>query len=91
MNKTLFGVLTIIFNAIGVPCFIQGNVKTGIIRILLSFIPCVGQVIWVINFIMGILLGIEVLKLTEEEFQAKLGTFYKGIPSGAPKAEESAE
>jgi hypothetical protein len=81
MNKTLFGILAILCNAIGVPCFIQGQTKTGIIRIVLSMIPVVGWVICIINEIYGIILGIEVLKMTEEEFQSKLGTLDKGIPA----------
>lgn len=85
-NKTLFGVMCILFNQLGVPCFMQGNVKTGIIRIVLAIIPIVGGVFSLINFIMGILLGIEVLKMTDEEYASKKGTLYKGIPNGGPKA-----
>lgn len=80
MNKTTFGILTIIFNSIGLPCFLQGQTKAGVIRIILCCIPFFGQVVAVINTIFGILLGIEILKMTEEEFQSKLGTFDKGWP-----------
>ncbi len=80
MNKTTFGILTIIFNSIGIPCFLQGQTKAGVIRIILSCIPLAGAVFGTINLVLGILLGIEVLKMTEEEFQSKLGTLDKGWP-----------
>lgn len=79
MNKTTFAILTIIFNSIGVPCFIQKNVKAGILRIVLGVVTC--GVLGIINEIKGIILGIQILKMTEEEFQAKLGTIDSGIPA----------
>lgn len=79
MNKTTFGILTIALNSYGVPCFIQGDVKTGIMRIVLACVSC--GVIGVINMVKGIFLGIDILKMTEEEFQAKMGTFDAGIPA----------
>ena len=87
MNKTTFGILTILFNSVGVPCFVQGQTKAGIIRIVLCCIPFFGQVVAVINTIFGILLGIDVLKMTEEEFQAQLGTIDMGIPKMIKDAE----
>ena len=81
MNKTLFAIMAILFNAVGVPCFMQGQTKPGIIRIVLTLIPIVGWILCIINEIYGIILGIEVLKMTEEEFQSKLGTLDKGIPA----------
>ena len=79
MNKTLFGILCILFNQIGVPCFIQGNVKTGILRIVLGVVTC--GILAIVNAIMGIILGIKVLKMTDEEFAAAKGTLTKGIPA----------
>jgi hypothetical protein len=79
MNKTTFGILTIIFNSLGVPCFIQGHVKTGILRIVLAIVTC--GVVEIINIVKGILLGIQVLKMTDEEFKEKFGTIDSGIPS----------
>ena len=79
MNKTVFGILTILFNGIGVPCFIQKQIKKGIIRIILAGVTL--GVIGIINTVKGIILGINVLKMTEEEFQAKLGTIDSGIPA----------
>ena len=83
MNKTLFGVLTILFNDIGVPCFIAGNTTAGIIRIVLCLVP----VLPIINFVMGIIQGIKILQMTDAEFDAanKLDLL-SGIPSGKPQA-----
>lgn len=78
MNKTLFGILTILFNSVGVPCFIQGQTKAGIIRIVLYCVTF--GIVGTINAIMGIIQGIKVLQMTEEEFQSKLGTIDMGIP-----------
>ncbi len=78
MNKTTFGILTILFNSYGVPCFIQGNVKAGILRIVLAIVTC--GIIGIINVIQGIILGIKVLKMTDEEFEAQKGTIDAGIP-----------
>ncbi|MBR5473534.1 MAG: hypothetical protein IKU82_06065 [Clostridia bacterium] len=77
-NKTLFAVLCILFNSIGVPCFMQGNTKTGILRIVLGIVTC--SVLFAVNAIMGIILGIKVLKMTDEEFEASKATLSSGIP-----------
>ncbi len=78
-NKVLFGIMCIIFNSYGVPCFMQGRVKTGILRIVLGIVTC--GVIGIINVIKGIILGIQVLKMTEEEFNEKKATLTSGIPA----------
>ena len=78
-NKTLFAVMCILFNSYGVPCFMQGETKKGILRIVLAFVTCGVLGIW--NAIMGIIMGIEILKMTDEEYEAKKGTFSKGIPA----------
>ncbi len=78
-NKILFGIMTILFNAIGVPCFMQGHTKAGILRIVLGIVTC--SVIMIINEIMGIILGIQILTMSDEEYNAKKGTFAKGIPN----------
>ena len=79
-NKVLFGIMTILFNSIGVPCFMQGRTKSGILRIVLGVVTC--GVIGVINEIMGIILGIKILCMTDEEFAEKKETLFMGIPSG---------
>lgn len=81
-NKVLFGIMCILFNGIGVPCFMQGKTSTGIWRIVLSIIPVVGFVFAIINEIMGIILGIKVLKMSDEEYAA---TKYE-LDMGFPKA-----
>ncbi len=79
MNKIAFGILTIIFNDIGVPCFIQGDIKTGILRIVLGVVTC--GIISIINFVKGIILGIQILKMSDEEFEAVKDTISSGIPA----------
>ena len=79
MNRIAFGILTIIFNDIGVPCFIQGDVKTGILRIVLGVVTC--GIISIINFVKGILLGLQILTMTDEEFEAVKDTISSGIPA----------
>ena len=78
-NKIVFGIMCIIFNSYGVPCFMQGNVGTGIWRIVLGLVTF--GVIGIINTVKGIILGIQVLKMSDEEYEAKKGTFSSGIPS----------
>ena len=81
MNKIVFGILTILFNSIGVPCFIQGNVKAGILRIVLGVVTC--GVIGFINEIMGIIQGIKILCMSDEEYAAAdKSTLLLGVPSG---------
>ena len=78
-NRILFGIMCIVFNQIGVPCFMQGRVGAGILRIVLGFVSC--SVIWIINAIKGIILGIKVLKMTDEEYAAVKDTLASGIPA----------
>ncbi|MBR6921668.1 MAG: hypothetical protein IKH51_05700 [Clostridia bacterium] len=77
-NKTLFGVMTIIFNSYGVPCFMAGKTKTGILRIVFGCITF--GVIGIINVVKGIILGIKILQMPEDEYQAKKDTLFDGIP-----------
>lgn len=78
-NRVLFGIMTIIFNSIGVPCFMAGRVKDGILRIVLGIVTC--DVLAIVNTIMGIILGIKILKMTDEEFAEQKDTLFKGIPA----------
>ena len=80
-NKVLFGVMTIIFNSIGVPCFMQGKTKTGVARIILGIVTC--GIIATINEIMGIIQGIKILCMSDEDFAAAdKATLLSGVPSG---------
>lgn len=78
-NKTLFGIMMILFNSYGIPSFMQGQVKTGILRIVLGVVTC--GIVAIINMIKGIILGIQILKMSDEEYAAKKGTFDTGIPA----------
>ncbi len=84
-NRVLYAVLTLLFNSIGVPCFMQGKVGAGILRIVLGAISC--SVIYLINFIMGIIAAIKVFKMTDDEFAAIADktTLLMGVPSGKNK------
>ena len=77
-NKVLFGVMTIIFNSIGVPCFMQGRTKAGVLRIVLGIVTF--GIISFINEIMGIILGIKVLTMSAEDYEAQKETIAMGIP-----------
>ena len=79
MNKIVFGIMCIIFNSYGVPCFMQKRVKTGILRIVLSIVTF--GIIGIINFVKGIILGIQVLKMSEADFNAQKDTLASGIPA----------
>lgn len=78
-NKILFGIMCIIFNSYGVPCFMQGQIKKGVLRIVLAIITF--GVIGIINFVKGIILGVQVLNMTDEEYAQKKGTLSSGIPA----------
>lgn len=78
-NKILFGIMCIIFNSYGVPCFMQGEVKKGVIRIILAIVTF--GVIGIINLVKGIILGIEVLNMSDEEFEEKKYTLSSGFPA----------
>ena len=78
-NKTLFGVMCILFNHMGVPCFMQGQVKTGVIRIVLTCFTF--GIFGIINFVMGVILGVKVLKMSDEDYAAKKMQLGNGIPN----------
>ena len=80
-NRILFGIMCIIFNSIGVPCFMQGQVGKGILRIVLGMVTC--GVISIINEILGIIKGIKILCMSDEEYAAAdKATLLAGVPSG---------
>lgn len=79
-NKTLFGVMTIIFNSYGVPCFMTGRVSAGVLRIVLGCVTF--GVIAVINFVKGIIMGVKILKMSDEEYaETDKTTLLSGIPA----------
>lgn len=83
-NKILFGIMTIIFNSYGVPCFMQGKIGAGILRIVLGLVTL--GIIGLINTIMGIIQGVKILCMTDEEYAAAdKATLLMGVPSGKNK------
>ena len=79
-NKTVYALLTLFCNSIGVPCFLQGKTKAGILRIVFALISF--GIVGIINGIMGIILSIKIFQMSDEEFQSTKGTLLSGIPSG---------
>ena len=77
-NKILFGILTLLLNAYGLPNFLQGDTKGGILKIVLGVVTC--GIVAIINEITGIILGIKILTMSDEEYAAKKGTFDAGFP-----------
>ena len=67
-NKILFGIMCIIFNSVGVPCFMQGDVAKGVKRIIFGVISF--GVIAIINEIKGIIQGIKIIQMSDEDFAA---------------------
>lgn len=78
-NRILFGIMCIIFNSYGIPCFMQKQIKTGILRIVLAVVTF--GIIGIINVVKGIILGVQVLKMTDEEYAEKKYTLTSGIPA----------
>ena len=85
-NRTLFSMIETSFPEVLShysiflrPCQYD-KVKAGILRIVLGYVSC--GVIAIINEIKGIILGIKILKMTDEEFAEKKDTLFSGIPSG---------
>lgn len=77
-NRVLFGVMCILFNGIGVPSFMQGKTKTGVLRLVLGCVTF--GIIGTINSVMGIILGIKILSMSDEEYAAQKATITMGIP-----------
>ena len=78
-NKVLFAVMCILFNAYGVPFFMQGKTKDGIIRLVLSIVTC--GILATVNGIMGIILGIKILQMSDEEYEAQKADIQMGWPA----------
>ncbi len=81
-NRVTFGVMCMVFNPLGVPCFMQGRIKLGIKRLMLSlFTIGIG---FMINFIKGIILGARILKMSDQDFARNK----YNLSSGAPRLKE---
>ena len=57
----------------------QGRVKQGVLRIVLHFLPL--GIVGLINEIMGIILGIKVLTMSDEEYAEKKMELKMGVPA----------
>lgn len=72
MDKTLFGIMAILFNGLGVPSFLLGKTKQGVIHIILtvglSFFG-IGIIFEIIFFVYGLMAGIKALQMSQEEFE----------------------
>ena len=79
-NRIVFGIMCILFNHIGVPCFMQGKVKEGVIRIVLAVVTF--GIIGLINTIFGIIQGIKLLCMSDEDYAAieDKTTLLVGVP-----------
>ena len=78
-NKFLFAVITVFTNHLGIPAFMQGRKKTGLVRLILTFVTF--GICGFINGIMGILLGIKIMGMSNEDFEEEKFTLDAGIPS----------
>lgn len=67
MNKTTYGILTLLLNSYGLPSFLNGNAKKGVFTIVSGVITC--GVVAVINAVKGIIMGIKILQMTDEAFE----------------------
>ena len=79
-NRMLYAFMTLFFNSYGVPCFMRGDVKTGVLRIVLAILTF--GVIGVINFVMGIVLAVRIFKMSDADFYAQRNTLVLGVPRG---------
>ena len=70
-NKMLFAVACF-FNGYGVPSFLKGDVKKGIKTLVLGLVTL--GILFIVNTIKGLMVAIEVIKMTDEEYAAKKGT-----------------
>lgn len=79
-DRVLFGVMNIIFNSVGVPCFMRGNSGEGVKHIIFSIITC--GVMGIVYTVKGIIEGIRILNLSDEDYMkeknAQIGSSNQG-------------
>lgn len=89
-NKIVFGIMNIIFNQIGVPSFMVKDVSRGVKTIIFGIITL--GIIAIINVIKGIINGIKILKMDDEEFAAAdKASLIDAIPAAKVAEEEEVE
>ena len=67
-DKLTYGLLTLLLNGYGAPFFLLGNSQKGIFTIVTSFITL--GILGFVNAIKGLILGIKILQMSDEEFAA---------------------
>ena len=67
MNKTVFAIMAILFNGLGVPSFMLGKTKQGVLHIVLSCVTL--GVCEIIFTVLGIIAGVKALQMTDEQFE----------------------
>ncbi len=78
-NKYVNAILWALTNSLGVPSFLQGRKKTGIVRLVVSLVTLgIGSLI---NGVMGIILAIKIIGMSDEEFADVRMTIDMGLPS----------
>jgi ribosomal protein L7/L12 len=80
-NKFVFAILSIFTNHLGIPAFLQGKKKTGLVRLILTFVTL--GICGFINFILGLIQGIQVIMMSNEDFEEQKYVLDKGIPSAS--------
>ena len=88
-NKFLFAVIMAFTNHLGIPAFMQGRKKTGLVRLALTFVTF--GICGFINGILGLLLGIRILRMSSDEFEDEKYTLDTGIPSARMLGEANDE
>ena len=68
MDKTTYGILVLLLGSYGAASFLNGNTQKGIFTIISGIITC--GVVAFINAIKGIIMGIKILQMSDEEFKA---------------------
>ena len=75
-NRVLFGVLSILFNAYGIPSFMNGYIAQGILRIAITLVGSIlAGIPGLILFILGLINGIKILQMNDEQFEAEKANF----------------
>ena len=78
-NKLVFGLLVLLLNAFGVPHFLKGDTKKGVIVLVLSLVTF--GVMAAVNGIYGLIKGIQILTMSEEEYAASVKDMKLSIPA----------
>ena len=68
MNKTVYAVLVLLLNSIGIVSFLNGDIKKGILTIVSGIITL--NVVAVINFVKGVLMAIKLFQMSDADFEA---------------------